>query len=210
MNERVINNHPIHKIQKSTLESWDEITADGSFGAMTEVVRQLIEDNDGLTVKELLKLATDWGNDRNKIAPKVTYLVEHGVVVRPTRRRCTVTKRIVSTHSLAPETWFDHRLRLVKNFSRKKVVKNRIETESKTTPGKFHTTIEWWDGTVSCTCSQEYHRPSHILCHHAKGLELASTGKLPGEDWKAMYEELKKKYDELEKELNEQKHIYDN
>jgi len=199
-----------HKMQDTSLDTWDEIINDGSFGEMTLRVRNLIEDNPGKTVKELLKLADGWGNDRNKIAPKVTVLAEHGVIVRPSKRKCTVTGRRVFTHEMAPKSWREHRARLMKGKRPVKLVKNRIETESSKNKNVIHTTIEWTDGSVSCTCNSLYHRPSDILCHHAKGMVLAISGRLPGQpNWKAMYEELEVKYMKLQKDVNDFREMYD-
>lgn len=208
---------PEHKMQKSSLDAWDEGQEDGTFGEMTEAVKDTIENNPGLTVKELLKLMTDWGNDRNKIAPKVTYLCEHGWVVRPKRRKCTVTGKMAFTHELAPHYWRDHiRALYGRKVKRSRIVKNRIETESSKDSNINHTTIQWHDDSVSCTCSDLYHRPSSILCHHAKGLNLAALNIHPGdselrkqhEELKVMYDKLKEEHEKLRSNLEEFKQMY--
>lgn len=196
-----------NKIQDSTLDSFDEILNDGTLGASTEKARQLVEDNPGKTAKELLR--NGYLNqiykreDRNAIGPRLTMLAEDGVIIRPSKRKCTITGKTVFIHELAPESWRLHRKEL-RGQHKGPYVKNRIETVSKSRKGVIHTTVEWTDGTVSCTCNELYHRSKDLRCHHAKGMIQAMTGKQPGEeDWKAMYNTLMKMYANLRTEHTE-------
>lgn len=187
-----------HIMKDQSLETFDEILNDGTFRKMTETVRETIESNPGLTVKELLKLIPEWGNDRNKIAPKITVLCQAGVVIRPSIRKCTITGKFAAVHELAPESWRQHRMNLIQQGHKGPYVKHRMEIACKTDPLKIHTTIWWTDGSVSCSCHQTYHRSLVLRCHHALGMIQAVTGKTPKEkELDAKLEELLTKYDKL-------------
>jgi len=206
-----------HKMQKTSLEAWDKGQESGKTEKMVERVKRLIGDNPGLTVNELLQLCPDWGDNRNKIAPKVTWLVNHGYIIRPKKRVCTIFGYVDFIHEPSPDFWRLHINALrSRKVTYKKLVKNRIETESSKDTNIFHTTIQWHDDSVSCTCSDLYHRPSSILCHHAKGLSLAALNVHPGdselrkqhEELKIMYETLKQEHEKLKTHLEEFKKMY--
>jgi len=169
------------KMQDTSLDTFDEILNDGSLGERHAMVLQLIEDNPGLTVMELVKEVPEWGNDRNKVAPRCTELADEGIIIRPRKRKCSVRGRRVQTHELAPKAWRQHRAQLYRTEESRKFVKNRMEIESSKNPDIIHTVIEWTDGSVSCTCHELYHRSKHLRCHHALGMIQALTGKSPKE-----------------------------
>jgi len=185
------------KMQETTLDTFDETLNEGIIGGLAGIAHQLIEDNPRKTVKELLRIGFEDGKypieDTGVIAPLVTMMCNDGVIIRPTKRRCTITGRPAMVHELAPEAW-RQQLQQLRRQSNGPFVRNRIETPSKSRKDIIHTTIEWTDGSVSCTCDRLYNRPSNKRCHHALGMIQAMTGQTPKEA-------------ELEKHLKEAKEI---
>jgi hypothetical protein len=180
------------KLQESSLSAYDDILNDGTLGIMTMKALQLVEDNPGRTVRELLEIGVIEGvyrnADRNAIAPRITQLAEEAIIIRQERRKCSITGKTVMTHSPAPLGWMERRRSISHSFPGvKKYVRNLIEIESKSHPGTFHTTVEWSDGTVTCSCNDLYRRPAEYRCHHALGMISAITGR----DMTSAYEALK-------------------
>ena len=172
------------KLQDTSLECFDEILNDGELEAMQMKALGLVQSNQGMTARELLRIGVEEGiyprEDRNAIAPRLTSLAEEGIIIRPSKRKCTITNKTTYTHEMAPEIWRQQRQNLRSQYrTEKKFVKHRMEITSQTKGNEIiHTTIMWLDGSVSCTCSELYHRSSDLRCHHAKGMILAETGKL--------------------------------
>lgn len=166
-------------MQDTSLDAWDKIYCDGTLGAMYAKALKLVEENPDKTVKELLQIGVDEGVypylDRNLIAPRLTGLVGEGLIVRPFKRACTENGNVVLVHRLAPESWRE-KYRKLQQYGIRKIVKNRLEIESKTKSGTYHTVIEWHDGTRGCTCNKEYGRPMIYKCHHINGMKKATTG----------------------------------
>jgi len=177
--------HP-RKLQDTTIECFDQLLNDGTLGEMEIKALSLVEQNEGLTVRELLEIGVQQGvyarADRNLIAPRITCLAENCIIIRPHKRLCSITGKRVMTHSLAPPGWAEHRRFLRKTWPGKKFVVHRLEVESKTTPNLYHTVVWWTDGSVTCTCNRHYHRPMEYRCHHALGLIKAVTGRDPSID----------------------------
>ena len=171
-------------IRETTLDVFDEIYNDGTLGEMQMKALQLVQDNPDLTVRELLEIGVTRGiysaADRNIIAPRITSLAEECVIVRPVKRKCSVTGRTVMTHRVAPESWREQRQRCISTRPRN-YVQHRMEIPSKSRPGIFHTVVMWSDGSVSCTCHDTYHRSYEHRCAHAIGMITAVTGRVP--DW---------------------------
>lgn len=180
------------RLQESSLAAFDDILNDGTLGIMTMKALALVEEYPERTVRELLEIGVINGvyrnADRNLIAPRITLLAEEAIIIRQHRRKCTITGKTVMTHSPAPPGWMERRRSISQSSPGvKKYIRNRIEVESKSHPGTFHTVVEWTDGTVSCSCNDIYHRPAEYRCHHALGLISAITGR----DMTSAYEALK-------------------
>ena len=168
-------------IKDTSLDAWDNIYCDGTLGKMMIKALDLVADNKDKTVRELLSIGVSMEiyprEDRNLIAPRITGLVEEALIIRPFTRECSITGKTVLVHRLAPKEWAIHRRVLLQQHYKGPCVMHRLEIESKSRKGVFHTTIWWSDESVSCTCNELYHRPAHHRCHHVKGLILAITNK---------------------------------
>lgn len=169
-------------VRSASMDTFDDILNTGVLGEMSVKALGLVEGTPDQTVKELLKIGVDDGTypypDRNLIAPRITDLCNEGVIYRPYKRKCTTTSRTteVAVHRIAPIEWREQRKRLLQ-YSRGPVVLHRLEIDSKTKDSTLHTALWWSDGSLSCSCSTEYHRPAQHRCHHLKGLYKAVTGK---------------------------------
>lgn len=168
-------------MKDTSLDAWDDILCDGTLGGMMLKALSLISDNKDKTVRELLSIGVNMEiylrEDRNLIAPRITGLADEALIIRPFTRPCTITGKTVLVHRLAPKEWVEHRRYLLQQHYKGPCVMHRLEIESNSKKGAFHTTIWWSDGSVSCTCNELYHRPAHHRCHHVKGLILAVENK---------------------------------
>ncbi len=202
--------HKSHRLTEQSQDTFDRILNDGTLGAMSQIALNLVENYKDSTVKELLHHGYNDGVysrlDHNLIAPRLTDLVNAGVIYRPSKRPCKQSDDDASSpvyvHRLAPESWRQH-IRYLKNQGNKNFVKNRYEKLSKSDGWKVHTTIEWTDGSVSCSCNETYGRPSDILCVAARGIILASTGTEP------TLEAIKTRAKSLERSRDKYKSLYE-
>lgn len=165
-------------MRETSLDAFSEIMSNGILGDSHHKAYSLIKDNPHCTVKELLDIGVNEGiypyADRNFIAPRITEMVNSGIIVRPKKRTCTITGKSAFVNILAPLEW-RYKFNQLRNNGRK-IIKNRLEIESNTTKGLFHTVIEYHDGVIFCSCNTIYHRSIRTKCHHINGMLLATKG----------------------------------
>lgn len=172
-------------MQDQTLEAFDTILNDGTLEGMQMTALQLVLENPDMTVRELLQIGVDEGvytnADRNVIAPRITSLAKEIVIVRPAKRPCRVTGKRAWIHRIAPDNWRNRRREYITRCPGRKYIRHRMEIESDSKPGLYHTVIMWTDGSVDCTCQHTYHRALEFKnhCTHAIGMITADTGRLP-------------------------------
>ena len=139
--------HKIHKMQESTLDAFQELNSDdGTFKLEQEKILRLVEDNPDQTKNQLLQIAIDEGihvnKDSNWVAPKLNILMKKGLIIRPKKIVCPVTNYINFTHRAIPKKWSEQRaLLLSSGIKASKLVKDWMETESKSRQDTIHTTI---------------------------------------------------------------------
>ena len=200
-----MSEHEKHRMKQGSLQTFDELRKKEEFKTDQAAILSIIEDNPNQTKNELLNRAIEleytkaWNS--NWIAPKLNMLMKKGLIIRPKRRLCTVTGEINYIHRKIPMSWSEERSRLLsEGVAKKNLVLDWMETESKTKPDTIHTTIMWYDESISCTCNEEYSRSPEFRCHHAKGMYEAKTGKRIGEpDYKEEYERLTAENESLTK-----------
>jgi hypothetical protein len=170
----------MNRIMRDTsLEAFGELLSDDALGDSHRRAYDLVESNPNCTVKELLDIGVNQGlypyADRNFIAPRITEMVNNGIIIRPRKRVCNITGKSAFVNVLSPIEW-RNKWNELRHGSGGKIVKNRLEIESKTTEGLVHTVIEYHDGTVFCSCNIMYHRSIRKICHHIEGMLLARDG----------------------------------
>jgi hypothetical protein len=203
-----------HKIQGSSLDAYHEVKEEGDFILEQEKILRLIEEFPDLTKNQLLSIAIKRRihncRDSNWIAPKVNALMKKGLIVRPNNIPCPENGYLNFTHRIIPMKWSLQRaLLLSSGIPASKLILDRMETPSKTDSSIRHTTIMWYDGSISCTCNEEYSRSEEFRCHHAKGMYEAKTGKRMGEeDWEGKYKALLEEHEKLKEDIAEFKRMY--
>lgn len=164
------------KMKATSLDAFAEMVSDGTLSDSFQKAYDLVEQNPGCTVTELLNIGVNEGiypyPNKGFITPRITEMVKEGIIIRPRKKPCTISKKMALINELAPIEWLNKH-KVLKQHSRGKIVKNLLEIESKTTEGVFHTVIEWHDGTIYCSCNYFYKRPGKIKCHHIEGIRVA-------------------------------------